>query len=335
MTTPLSLRSKIFLIAFGLVMALICFEGALAILSFTRKGTEFSSINDLRNEMSEVGNEKGESGSLTLKGIINPHDDDHIIYDLKPNLSVQFQGVPVITNSCGMRSPERPIKKPRDTYRIAMLGDSFAFGWGVEQKKIFAQVLEDNLNRHFKGKPKVEVFNFGVPGYSTFQEVYQFLDKGSDFNPDAIIVFFIQNDFGPPFFIRNFGNQGIIASSYIAQLAMKALDPKAEEHALLRSGLDPNRSLNILADYAKEHGIELFLAINPKRDWRSILHSLFVTKSRKDIHVMNLRDNFMRIVRLKHLDDKDLTLPTDPHPSALRHKIYGDIMTPYLLSVIP
>lgn len=334
MSSQISLRTKLFLILFGVSISLLILEIGLHIIARSKRGTEFASLDELRHEMSTAGNEESTSGGVNLKALIFPHEDDAIIYDLRPHLDVAFQRARVVTNSCGMRGPERPIAKPAHTYRIALLGDSFAFGWGVEQKETFAQRLEDNLNHHFQGRPKIEVLNFGVPGYSTFQEVHQFLDKGAAFNPDAIVVFFIQNDFGPPFFIRNFGNQGIVASSFVAQLALKALDQNSEEHELLRTGFDPNRSLNQLADYTSEHGIKLFLAINPKKDWKQILNQLFVTRARKEIEVMNLRKDFVRIIKQKNYQAKDLSLTSDPHPNALRHSIYGDIMTPYLMSAI-
>lgn len=301
-----------------------------------KSATDFASIDDLRTSLDEEGhNLDSHGGGVSLKSIIAPHPSNDVIYDLRPNIEVTFQRAHVTTNSCGMRSPERPFSKTPHTYRIALLGDSFAFGWGVEQKESFAQRLEDNLNQIYEGKWHIEVLNFGVPGYSTFQEVYQFLDKGAEFQPDAIVVFFIQNDFGPPFFIRNIGAQSLVPSSQIAQIAMKLLDPHAPEKALLKAGLDPNHSLQVLADYASNKGIPLILTINPKPDWKTYFNKLWILKQRQDIHFMNLRDSFVEIVHRRKISSPDLTLTFDPHPSALRHAIYGDIMTPYFMDLIP
>lgn len=333
--TQLTLKAKLFLIIFGVGIALLTLEFGLVLLDRGRGKTDFEDINDLRGALETDGNvEDTQGGGVSLKSIIEPHSDNTIIYDLKPNLSVRFQRVPVATNSCGMRSPERPHHKAANTFRIALLGDSFAFGWGVEQQESFAQRIEDNLNRSYQGHPAVEVLNFGVPGYSTFQEAHQYLDKGVAFKPDAIVVFFIQNDFGPPFFIRNIGDQGLVPSSQIAQLAMKILDPHAPEKALLNAGLDPNQSLRVLADHAQAEGIPLFLAINPKKDWRTYLQQLWITKQRKDIRVMDLRKPFVEYITRHKTPTDQLTLSFDPHPSPLRHRIYGDIMTPPLMDII-
>lgn len=329
------MKAKLFLIAFGVGMALLCAELAFWILDQSKGNTEFESADDLRAALNAEGHEEdSRGGGVSLKAIIHPHTSNDIIYDLQPNLNVKFQRASLATNTCGMRSPERPVAKPSDTFRIALLGDSFAFGWGVEQKESFAQRLEDNLNAHYKDTRKIEVLNFGVPGYSTFQEVYHFFDIGGAFQPDAVIVFFVENDFGAPFFIRNIDSPGIVSSSHLAQLARTLVDPRSIERAIEQAGLDPNRSLALLSDYCREQNIPLFLAINPKPDWKDIQRQLWVLKERKDIQVMRMREDFVRIVTERAIPSDELTLSFDPHPSPLRHAIYGDIMTPYLMSVI-
>lgn len=335
MSQPISLRAKLFLIAFGIALPLIVLEIGLKVLGSAQGTTEFENISELRTSMLQEGNAEDSQGNgVSLKTIIYPHENDGIIYDLKPNLDVRFQRANVKTNSCGMRGPERPVAKPDNTYRIALLGDSFTFGWGVEQKETFAQVIEDNLNAIYKGSPAIEVLNFGVPGYSTFQEVHQFIEKGDAFNPDAVLVFFVQNDFGPPFFIRNLGKPGIVPSTEIAQLAMKLLDPRAAERAIRDAGLDPNHSLNLLAEHCSKKGIPLLLTINPKKDWRQYHRQLWILKKRKDIQFLRLREDFELLVNNRTLTNEDLNLSFDPHPSPLRHELYGDIITPHLMRFI-
>lgn len=48
-------------------------------------------------------------------------------------------------NSFGLRGEERGIRKPANTYRILLLGDSFAQGFGVDFEKSFGKVLEGKL----------------------------------------------------------------------------------------------------------------------------------------------------------------------------------------------
>src|SRR5437764_1246115 len=61
------------------------------------------------------------------------------------------------SNSLGFRDREVPPKSP-DRYRIAVIGDSFAWGQGVEERDRFSNLLEEFLG------PRYEVFNFGRPG---------------------------------------------------------------------------------------------------------------------------------------------------------------------------
>lgn len=328
-----SWKAKVLLALFGLGIGLVFLEVFLHFFPILPKGSSFASLEDLRQSMIQGDGNSTSGDGVHLNALIYPHESDQIIYDLRPNLDVKFQRVPVKTNSCGMRSPERPIAKPKDTVRIALLGDSFTFGWGVPQAGTFAQRIEDNLNRISVDK-KVEVLNFGVPGYSTFQEVYQFIEKGAQFNPDAVLVFFIQNDFGPPFFVRNIGSRSLLPATELGAFAMRFLQPHSQEDALKNQGLDPNRSLRTLSNFCESRGIPLYLTINPKKDWRKYYNQLWVLKSDKTIKFLRIRDDFKRVVETRGIPSEALTLSFDPHPSELRHKIYGDIISPYLVSLI-
>ncbi len=335
MSRSVSWKEKLFLALFGTALGLIAVEIGLRILEMRRAGSEFSSLADLRQAMLEPDQDKADA-SVNLRSIVNPHPADDIIYDLRPGLKVRFQQAMVTTNSCGMRDRERSYAKDADTYRIAMLGDSFTFGWGVEQDESFAAVLEQNLNRISRGKPKFEVLNFGVPGYSTFQEVAQFAETGASFDPDAIIVFFISNDYGLPFFVKDIASPGgtIFSSVRFARLSWRKTDPKIEQQRLQMLGWDPNTALRRLSDLTRKRGITLTVVVNPRKGWKATQQGLWVLRERPDIRVLELRKSFMHSFRSRGIPEKDLTLPHDPHPSALRHKLLGDLMTPYFMDVI-
>jgi len=343
-TIQFGLGAKAALVVIGLLIGLAAAETALRFLIPARRGTEFGSLNELRSTILSEGSGAASSRSETIDGIdsgnlraiINPHPDDRIIFDLKPNLDTTFQRVSLKTNSCGMRGAERSIAKPPDTFRIALLGDSFAFGWGVRQEESFAQGLEDNLNRLADGRRRFEVLNFGVPGYSTFQEVAKFKESGLDFSPDAILVFFVQNDFGLPFYVRDIYNPGsVLAATEFARLSWKAIDPNIEQQRLELLGYDPNSALRQLAKLARQERLPLFLTFNPRKDWDKDLYRLPILKKRRDIKVINLRPDFENIMAVRGYAEADLTLPHDPHPSPLRHAIYGDILTPYFMYALP
>jgi hypothetical protein len=343
----ISWKAKLSLIVFGLCTSLLISELALRFIFTKPQGTEFQSLDDLRRAMLKVTELKVTDNqdpastsnntyeSSNLRGLITPHLDDNIIYDMIPNLEVMFQRVPVKLNSCGMRSPERSLQKPPNTFRIALLGDSFAFGWGVKQEESFAQVLEDTLNRISNNKPKFEVLNFGTPGYSTFQEVAKFKEIGLKFKPDAVLVFFIENDFGLPFYVRDIYNPGkMLSSMTFARLTWQALDPKIEAQKLKMTNYDPNKALLDLKDFLRPEGIPLYLTINPKKNASGLKRNLWVLKKNKDIRYFDMRPSYKKYVEENKIPDKDLVLSFDPHPSALRHKIYGTILASFFMEWI-
>jgi hypothetical protein len=334
--SPLPLKVKLGLAAFGILVALIVSVIALQLLSLSPKGTEFGSIADLRKAMTDEGDSspsplESDAAKTSLRALVRSNSDDKIIYTLKPNLDITFMRARVKTNSCGMRSPERPVEKPKDTYRIALLGDSFAFGWGVEQEETFAQVLENTLNRVAGQKKRVEVLNFGVPGYSTFQEVALFEEIGLDFNPDAVLVYFVQNDFGLPFFIRDIdGKGGILSSLKFVELGKKLFNPNEMNQKIWKMGLDPNRALSRLATVTGERGIPAYIAINPSKSLKKDQSRLHVLKERTIIAIP-LKDPLKEYQTRHGISNEELVLSFDPHPSPLRHKILGSILAPYFM----
>jgi hypothetical protein len=96
------------------------------------------------------------------------------------------------TNSHGLRGPETTYEKPRNTYRILILGDSFAEGYVVNLDSTVARVQERLLNA--VGDRHYEVINGGTRGYSTDQELLFFDAEGRRYHPDLTILFFYVND---------------------------------------------------------------------------------------------------------------------------------------------
>ncbi len=109
----------------------------------------------------------------------------------KPNHKAIFEGldfkVTVTSNSQGFRDREYSIEKPPETKRVIVLGDSFAWGWGVENDEVFTEVAERQLN-------KVEILNLGHSSYGTDQELLLWKRLGQRFSPDLTAVVFYSND---------------------------------------------------------------------------------------------------------------------------------------------
>ena len=75
---------------------------------------------------------------------------------------------PVATNSWGLRGPEAST----DTLarRVLMLGDSYTFGWGMDDTAGFVRLLETEFRTELPGA-RIEFINGGLPGYSIYQQI--------------------------------------------------------------------------------------------------------------------------------------------------------------------
>jgi len=84
-------------------------------------------------------------------------------------------------------------KKPGVT-RIGVVGDSFAFGYGIKNvENRFSNLLEKKLLSQHKN---VEVYNLGISGVDTCDEIQEF-EKRKDIQFDIIIWEFYLNDIQP------------------------------------------------------------------------------------------------------------------------------------------
>ncbi len=93
----------------------------------------------------------------------------------------------VTINWKGFRGPPLPYERTRNVSRIVLLGDSFAWGYGVNYSDTFAARLEQDLSH-------VEVVNLAVSGYSTDQQLLLYIDEGRRYKPDLVLVQVAAND---------------------------------------------------------------------------------------------------------------------------------------------
>lgn len=94
-------------------------------------------------------------------------------------------------NSLGFRDREVESKKA-GVYRIAVIGDSLTFGQGIEEKDRFTNLLEAELKRTNNG---YEVWNFGMAGAETVDEINILVKVFDKVDPDFILLQWFINDF--------------------------------------------------------------------------------------------------------------------------------------------
>ena len=94
-------------------------------------------------------------------------------------------------NRYGFNDQEHALRKAPGITRIAVLGDSFIWGAGVEEQVIWTNKLARLLNQN---GVKSEVLNWGKSGWSTLHE-YRFLKSdGIHYDFDLLLVGFGAND---------------------------------------------------------------------------------------------------------------------------------------------
>lgn len=94
-------------------------------------------------------------------------------------------------NSLGMRATGIVDNKHARS-RILILGDSFAYGWGVNDKETFAYLLEERLSRT---PLSATVMNAGNGGKGTDYELRFFDIVGRKLKPDLTVLCFFSNDY--------------------------------------------------------------------------------------------------------------------------------------------
>jgi hypothetical protein len=118
--------------------------------------------------------------------------DPSVGYSLRPNAEGWWQRegrTYVKINSNGFRDRERSVAKPPNTFRIAVLGDSYAEAFQVPLEDTFFSVAEQKLQQcpAYAGK-HVEVLNFGISGFSTGRELILLRERVWQYSPDLVVV---------------------------------------------------------------------------------------------------------------------------------------------------
>jgi len=158
-------------------------------------------------------------------------NNSRLIYDLLPNAVATETGywaaikpTSVEINADGFRDKNYSIETPAAVFRIAAIGDSLTFGFGVESDESYPKVLEKNLNS--KNKQTFEVLNLGISGYNTGQEVEFLTDRGLKYHPDLVIVGYFPND------IENTSEFEMLEKKFFSEYANNESLIKAQNYSL-------------------------------------------------------------------------------------------------------
>jgi lysophospholipase L1-like esterase len=101
----------------------------------------------------------------------------------RKNFSHQFQGTAVSINRNGLRGKDTPYENKNHRKRILVLGDSIAWGYGVNNGETFSDFLESRFS-------DTDVINMGITGYGTGEEMMLLEYEGLRYHPDMVILVF-------------------------------------------------------------------------------------------------------------------------------------------------
>ena len=137
---------------------------------------------------------------VDARGLHQARPERPWLYGLRPRASGRVAAMGDVlyrVNAEGFRDVERSRTKAPGVFRIAVVGDSIAFGFGVELADAFPGRLEAGV-RALAPERAVEALNLGVSGYNPYTEAAWLEDAGAGWQPDLVLVQFAINDLGDP-----------------------------------------------------------------------------------------------------------------------------------------
>lgn len=135
------------------------------------------------------------SWHFLLYEAFRPAADNTLVWEHIPGYHRHLPAYDVSINSRGLRErPTLDFARTPNTTRILCLGDSFTFGAGVEANQTWPAQVEQRLNTS-RNSGGYECINAGVCGYNSMQECALLWIDGARYKPDAVIVFWVGNDF--------------------------------------------------------------------------------------------------------------------------------------------
>lgn len=269
---------------------------------------------------------------------------------------------PVTTNAWGLRGPSVPLDSL--TRRVLILGDSYAFGWGVPDQEGFVRLLEDSLRALLPDRP-LACINGGLPGYSIYQQV-RMLDYVRDRMPITAVVATISlaNDPVDELRIRRFAPDHLVDFSYelrdphsLAARVIEAsrlltlIDQRTTNVQFSLRNTDEeccrlaDSSLTELAQRCQADHIPLVWVIVPRAQeirsgtfWRRGING--ATDHLRTHFLEIARDLVVPVVDLKPAlqgvqANQEAYLPGDAHWNAAGHRAVAEAVLPALRQVLP
>ena len=329
------------------------------VLEFGYRGYLYYQDTILEQQVKQLGKvqRKDPQAPLKLKHFIKWNDNPLIVYDLIPSITGEFRGKKMSINQFGFRQQPAYADDTGEALRIAGIGDSVMFGWGVSDEETYLALLGSHLIE--KGcHSNVNIVNSAVPGYNTVMAVETLNAKLLPFRPDVVIYHYVINDLNLPSFIKSENPIFTQKSSLLVRMIKQRL--RNQFASDYRLGYPPEKVANrdfigeedeIPEEYrmlvglpAFERAIEKFLELAKTNYFTPIVLTHFhVPKEiverldKLGLTILNSfprAQDFLKTNGERQYAGSTLTVSeTDRHPSAEYHRVIAEFLTAKMLKL--
>jgi hypothetical protein len=334
MRSLLVIFSKILLYS---VMVVICFEISLLLLGY----------RSLRNQVYKIEASPANAfvGDENLGIRLNMG-----VYKITLNDRIQFE-----TTHTKSKTRLVPCKNQSDSLKIAFLGCSFTYGYGVNDDENFVSRIQDSLSNG-------RVVNYATPGYGTVQSYLQLKEILAKNETKIVVLCFSDFHFDRNILSQEFRSNlkiGFRNSSndvdnrmkearfpFISSSCLKVQYDKWEDlyhNYYLRDYLASSNWLQKTVDKFMDRNANalkvtkaLLLKMNSLCVKNNVKFVVFCLDSSKETSQLR-NEVHLKYWKNIHFDfkSKDLTnLPFDSHPNAFGHKWMAKKMIPFLKKVM-
>lgn len=172
--------------------------------------------------LQELALESADVRALALRELVERADgvwdsfsDPDVGRVLQRNVSDRdFRGVPVSSNEFGMREHSFELPKPPGITRIALLGDSFVFGYKVAAEDRLGVFLERFLEERTPGPPRVECLHLSISSWNILAECAYLRRQLHLLRPDLVVQVIVVNDLDDLQGVRGFGAMGSFSPQF-------------------------------------------------------------------------------------------------------------------------
>ncbi len=247
-------------------------------------------------------------------------------------------------NSLFFRDDEWARTKPAGTRRIAFVGDSFTYGWGISaQEDRFTDLLQERFAERSPGQ--VTVMNAAWVGWGTAKEIRASELLIRDYDVDEVVLCYLPNDLDPLLPVSdtfsptkppesdlvNTSASFLFDSVYHRVIARRSKSVKGYNDWLRQGFNDPQLwkkhtdQFQTLIDLCRKHDVTLRIVLLP-----------FIRMGGKHFDAQAVQDKLRGFFEEKGVAVVDL-LPTlsgydvsklvvnshDPHPNELANKLFA------------